>query len=723
MFKEEADVKVVENLRRSLEESSEEESQRPSMETTLTGEPIEVPAAKKKTKKEPRPKTAYTFAHTAARVNALHKLKSRPPAVLQLQKVTADARPKPAFEVFPSGRYAKKLGRNLSRLHKGKDKLGADDVVLCKAHEYDAHEDDWESQEVVGIVCASCKDESHASGNAQLCLEDGSTWQAIPHPKGRYDFVSIDEHGVNRVVRWVPRRVRSKPKPLSTPTSPVACVSPTEEVVYRFSTIDPRTRRHPVIATMTQTDLEISDTYYMPRSTSQADEADENDGSATVTPYQEDEPVLDSNSSERELVHTAPLLRSLILLSGIYIALRNNWSPVFTYKKDACHVTDVKKIASCNNSVRSTNTSPTPSADRVPFGTTRRHTFNFHRRSSTVATTSGTSMSTALSGGFGDHSNTETSLPSRSTTPESRRRRTDTLLTGLMRSATDRFADKGRQPSNTTESGDSTAAEGSEYSLPDGLRTPTPSGRLGSHDAGFEDPGSVRRASTMSGGFLPRKSSLRKHWRMPSNPKNNPEFVSPTGSNDFSDMLSSPMTSPANEDGITPAQSRRFSFSRGRARQRPEKTLSMIDSRPPPAYHNQQWWMNWGADQQPASRPPSVVLDESRLSVPAAQQQIKSSSPARLSTEQKPSRPSFSIGSWRRKDSMDRPRSVFLTSGFARDKSPLSGGRDKSPLSGGEGSALRPVALGAVQKRDNAGFSGLMQRVTRHLRREERKIG
>src|SRR5262249_29996175 len=150
----------------------------------------------------------------------------------------------------------------------------------------------------------------------------------IVHARGRYDFISKDQHGNSRVVRWVPRRVLARQgNPTSIHTS---APSPTasEELVYRFSTIDLRSRRHPIVANMTPNNLEINNTYYMPRA-NKADMAEQTEQTSQTSGSQDQD---GNEQSERQPIEATPLLRSLVLLSGIYVALRNNWSPHFSFK-------------------------------------------------------------------------------------------------------------------------------------------------------------------------------------------------------------------------------------------------------------------------------------------------------------------------------------------------------------------------------------------------------
>ncbi|KAF1984175.1 hypothetical protein K402DRAFT_465310 [Aulographum hederae CBS 113979] len=312
------------NLHRTYSSSSVESASKPPSIVAPAPKAVERIAKKK----IPRAKTTYNIAHPPPPAKAFHKVHNRPKVVFQLQQVSLTARPKPAFEVLPAGRYAKKLGRKLTRLHKGKDRLGADDLVIVKAEEYGSVDDDsWDSRQVLGIICASCTHDVNASGNAQMCLNDGTTWEVIPQQNGRYDFLSTDEHNVPRTARWVSprkplRRGRAGTLPSSRTPSPSRTSSTLAGRKYNFSTITPGTRRHPIIASMTPDSISIFDQYSVPRDTT---------ASPTVTSslsFDDADSYMEANSSSYNdgPIATDDALRTLIIVSSIWVAFKEGWS-------------------------------------------------------------------------------------------------------------------------------------------------------------------------------------------------------------------------------------------------------------------------------------------------------------------------------------------------------------------------------------------------------------
>ncbi|KAF2137014.1 uncharacterized protein K452DRAFT_236548, partial [Aplosporella prunicola CBS 121167] len=213
-------------------------------------------------KRSSRPKTIYSLAHPPPRVGPLHL---RPRVLLQLHQSSAHSRPKPAYEALPSTTFAPRLKRKFHRVFRHQERLGPDDVVIAKAGQYDLEEpeesdDDLESREVVGVVCANLKEEK-----TEVCMDDDSVWYVTHMPNGGYEFVATDEHGLQTKARWVPRlQVNRRVSANFAQNGGQKTSAPTEDRKFNFSTITPGSRRHPVIASMTRASIDVWDKYIMP---------------------------------------------------------------------------------------------------------------------------------------------------------------------------------------------------------------------------------------------------------------------------------------------------------------------------------------------------------------------------------------------------------------------------------------------------------------------------
>ncbi|KAF2690193.1 hypothetical protein K458DRAFT_413016 [Lentithecium fluviatile CBS 122367] len=288
----------------------------------------------KRKKKAARPKTTYKLAQPPP--SSHQKLHLRPKVLLQLHQVVASSRPRPVYEVIPYSILAPVSTRRLARTFR-KDKLGAQDLLIVKAEEYgnneDAKSDDerWGSREVVGIICPG-KEEKGSVARTEVLMDNGSSWEVKPAPNGGYEFSYTDDHGLMLKARWITRPSVTRSQSI-TSTSPTAAPDTRK---FKFSTINPNSRRHPVIATMTRDRIEVFDTYMMPTATSPATPSQPSSAAPTpaATPSAID---MDSFMDKDNLpVTTDDALRRFIVTSGIWVAFCENWSPAYSSSKAAC---------------------------------------------------------------------------------------------------------------------------------------------------------------------------------------------------------------------------------------------------------------------------------------------------------------------------------------------------------------------------------------------------
>ena len=296
-------------------------------------------------KRHSRSKTTYNLAHPPPPTAPRQKLHLRPKVLLQLQQVVPSSRPKPAYEVIPSSVFVPRLARKFARVFKSKDKLGPADILVVKAEDYGPAEDEensdderWGNREVIGVVCAGKKDENKTCIKTEILMDDGSSWEASTLPNGGYEFVFTDEHGLKLKCRWVARMSPARRSSGMSGTSQ-GCLSnpPTEEKKFNFSTISPDSRRHPIIATMTRTSIDVLDYYSMPSASSSIHPP----ASPIHTPAQTPSAMSDAGpfteaselAAERSQIKTEDALRNFIIVSGIWVAFCENWSTVFNYAR------------------------------------------------------------------------------------------------------------------------------------------------------------------------------------------------------------------------------------------------------------------------------------------------------------------------------------------------------------------------------------------------------
>lgn len=301
-----------------------------------------------------RPKTSYHLAHPAG--HARHRrLKLRPKLLLQLQQASHTTRPLPVLDVLPSSVYLPRLTRKFPTIFRGKNGLGPNDLIIVKSELYegDLHksrkhrgeERDEEHQDVIATICQLLTEEALSKGKAEICLNYGPVWEATPLPNGSYEFVATTERGT-QTMRWVQRPNKNRR------VSGSSVVTQEDSKRFTFSVINPNTRRHPVVASMTRNRLEVFDEYSMPSSITT-----QSTSGMSVVSDEADDPL------DRNVIAMDDGLRTLIVITSIWVAFREGWSENFTYN-DSASALNSKTICS---PISSRLNSPTASTENDWF--------------------------------------------------------------------------------------------------------------------------------------------------------------------------------------------------------------------------------------------------------------------------------------------------------------------------------------------------------------------
>lgn len=307
---------------------SASDSGEPSQESTAVVARPRV--ARSTTGRKFRPKTSYQFAHPAA--HGRHKrFRFRPKLLLQLQQVSQTPRPLPVVDILPSTSYLPLLARKFPAIYRTRNGLGPYDLIVVLSEQYDrtvgsipekrvsSEDEDEDHREVVATICQKYQEDARLKGKAEICLNFGPVWEASPLPSGSYEFVAQTDSGV-QIVRWALRGGRSRR--MSTPT---ATQSRDDSKRFTFSVIDPTTRRHPVLASMTRNQLEVNDEY-SPAVRSGTGPTTPSSGMSVVSDASDAETPFDGNS-----VTLDDGLRTLIIVTGVWVAFREGWSDNFRY--------------------------------------------------------------------------------------------------------------------------------------------------------------------------------------------------------------------------------------------------------------------------------------------------------------------------------------------------------------------------------------------------------
>lgn len=333
-------------------------------------------APRRKKRRTPRSGTRYLLAQRPSHVIKRHRrfINLRPSLLLQLQQLT-DTRPKPAFDVLPSSilrghlKGAPRLSGRFPRPFGFRHELGSDDLILAQSEDYDSETPDDGSDKLGNReVLAIISPRSGADGCTDIVLTDGTIWTASMMPAGSYEFTTMRPDGGVVTARWVRRRV-----PLEDE----------DNYKFTFSLVDPTSRRHPIMGTLTPGTLEVLDNY------------------TTVSPHssRKHPPTrpfsMDANGvpAERSTVPIDEATRAFITVSGAWISLVK--LGVAAAPKVATHATKGPvpppstslDFSSCNGRYSSPRQSQSwnsyPSEPLVPAGDVRRRWTVSGRRSGT----------------------------------------------------------------------------------------------------------------------------------------------------------------------------------------------------------------------------------------------------------------------------------------------------------------------------------------------------
>jgi hypothetical protein len=304
--------------------------------------------ASKRRRSNRRSSTSYYLAHPAPTLTQKQRLVHiRPKLLLQYQRLSADARPMPVIDVLSSSTFVPRLAKKFPRIFKERGELGFNDVMVVKSENYDVLDEELETttasegpmdREILAVICQI----RNLPGTSEICFADGSRWFASPVTKGMFELVRTDPITCERTVaRWVCRGT-SRRSSFETPSRGSEARA---EQKYQFSILNPDTRRHPVLASLTQGTLNIPDTYtavsHKPRTPT-----------SPLTSSEDGEQLDIEAASNRTICTLSDYQKLLIQVSGIWVALRLGWSPLFKYS-DASPTP--------NSSPKSTDPSPVSS--------------------------------------------------------------------------------------------------------------------------------------------------------------------------------------------------------------------------------------------------------------------------------------------------------------------------------------------------------------------------
>lgn len=289
-----------------------------------------------------RSSTNFLLAVPPPRTNTKALLKAaRPRLLLQLQELPSNQRPLPSIDVFPASVIAGCVAtacqvNRLSRLFGIKGEVGPRDLVLVRSEDYTNGEDE-ETNSGRRQPIAVFRRGRNQGEKEEIVLDDGTVWTCTTE-KGYHSFVHVDEHGRSRTARWVKRSAakrvasissaRTSSSANSTPGIPPSTADSADpDCRYTFSLINPLSRRHPILASLTPQSLEIFDSYTTP-SASQGRYPPTRpiscvmDSGSSVGSQSPCSPLFEEAFTKRETHVVDESIKKLITITSLWLTLR-----------------------------------------------------------------------------------------------------------------------------------------------------------------------------------------------------------------------------------------------------------------------------------------------------------------------------------------------------------------------------------------------------------------
>ncbi|OOQ88891.1 hypothetical protein PEBR_11893 [Penicillium brasilianum] len=189
----------------------------------------------------------------------------RPRLLMQLQQISQTGRPTLLLDVFPSTAFMPFLTRGLVLyLRRWGSRNPADVAIvqnsLCEMLESTVNtniavstKEGTSRQKVVASICQPLRTDVKLRRKTEIFIGPDSSCEAFCLADGSYEFIEHRENGI-QVMRWALRHNKSRRMSSCSHFVDVGRF-------FTFSIMDPGTRRHAVIATMTRDWIEVSSCY------------------------------------------------------------------------------------------------------------------------------------------------------------------------------------------------------------------------------------------------------------------------------------------------------------------------------------------------------------------------------------------------------------------------------------------------------------------------------
>lgn len=332
------------------------------------------------TEKQVRPRTRFVLAHPPPIARSKQRLSARPRMILQLQRASDGSRPLPVFDVISSTSFASRFAHSIPKMMKGEKSLSTDTLAIVRSERYsqdlmvhgETTDDSGDeaanhSRDFLGTISYGKKGEDGSFNQDEICLENGLIWKATCLKEGTYEFTGKYHNGLK--LRWVSRkspRTKAKRHSLSQPSTEPASSR------FTFSIINPNTRLHPVIATLTgDHKLDILDRFPTVLSSAMSSPPSSPPQSPLSSDFSSESSFSDRLINEKSsYMETDDALRMLIILTGIWIMSKEGRGEAFSkslgiHNKPSRDCTDGSPTSVASGAEPSLERSP--SSRHIPF--------------------------------------------------------------------------------------------------------------------------------------------------------------------------------------------------------------------------------------------------------------------------------------------------------------------------------------------------------------------
>ena len=271
-------------------------------------------------RKRSSPSTSFQLAQPPPK--SLHsQLNIRPTLLLQLQQISGSSRPTPIFDVLQISALTSKLTRFIPGFYRKYGRASGELFVLNSDSYSQIGETDNKEETFIENNATNGIQDAAAILNVDITSTDppairmcrGSSWRPNALANGGYDFTGTDSSGLGTKVRWFRRGKLSGAS--KEPTAK-------KDKGFSFTIINPNERRHPVIASMTSKVITISNYYFQRKEVSDSESVVLLDIASTSDYTSDTESV---NEPESSLITVSDDLRTLILMTGTWIAFQEGW--------------------------------------------------------------------------------------------------------------------------------------------------------------------------------------------------------------------------------------------------------------------------------------------------------------------------------------------------------------------------------------------------------------